>query len=85
MIENNGTEISEFLLVDHTFCGAKDWNQYWTYLTRMGKETINDDRAHVHDEYVASAAEAASTTTLQHIDKMKSRYESVNALADFYA
>ena len=74
---------SEFLSANSTFPGARDWHDYWTIASRKGKDQI--DQSHIHDDYVASAAESASKATLQHIDEMKSRYESVNALADFYA
>jgi hypothetical protein len=68
------------------FPGAREWYKYWTYASRKGKyQIIDEDTTHIHDGYVLSSVESASEAALQHITDMKSRYEGVGALADFYA
>jgi len=74
---------SGFLSVDHNFPGARDWYDYWTYASRKGNVQLN--QTHIHDDYVILAVESASNATLHHINEMRRRYESVGALADFYA
>ena len=68
------------------FHGAREWYDYWSYASRKGKfHVIDEETNHIHDAYVLSSVESVSEATLQHINDMKSRYESVGALPDFYA
>ena len=67
------------------FPGAREWHNYWSYTSRKSKSQHNEDNTNVHDDYVLSFVESVSESTLQHIFDMKSRYESVGALPDFYA
>jgi hypothetical protein len=81
---------AEFRVDGSIFPGAREWNEYWTYASRKGKQHGQSDddyrvETHIHDDYVASAVESASEATLKHIGDMKQRYESVGALPDFYA
>jgi hypothetical protein len=68
------------------FPGAREWYEYWSYASRKGKIQLkDDDNSHIHDDFVISSVETVSEATLQHINEMKARYDSVDALADFYA
>lgn len=69
------------------FPGAREWYDYWSYASRKGRSHLvaDDDNTHIHDNYVISAVESVSEASMQHISDMKTRYESVGALADFYA
>ncbi len=68
------------------FPGAREWYHYWSYASRKGKiQLVDDENSHIHDEFVVSSVETVSEATLQHITEMKTRYDSVGALADFYA
>jgi hypothetical protein len=69
--------------------GAREWYTYWTHASQKGKPIdiflVDDESAHIYDDYVASTVESVSEATLRHIQDMKSRYASVAALPDFYA
>jgi hypothetical protein len=85
-----GDPSAEFRSDDDAFPGAREWNDYWTHASRKGKRRGQSDdssriESHTRDDYVTSAVELASEATLEHIDDMKQRYESVGALPDFYA
>lgn len=68
------------------FPGAREWYEYWSYASRKGKhQIIDEDIAHIHDDSVLSSVESVAEAALQHVIDMKARYESVGALADFYA
>lgn len=69
------------------FPGSREWNEYWSYASKRGRFHLvaDDDNTHIHDDYVISSVESVSEASIQHINDMKTRYESVGALADFYA
>ncbi|KAL9187229.1 hypothetical protein ACHAXT_001332 [Thalassiosira profunda] len=73
---------AEFRAGDGAYRGAREWHANWA-ASRMGKDTRSD--AHTYDAFVARAVGLAADDALRHIDEMRERYRSVDALPDYYA
>ncbi len=72
-----------------TFIGASEWYRYWTEAKNIRNKNSKDTDAsqmtvdHSHDDYVLSLVQADSEKAIEHVTKMKSRYEEVNAIPDY--
>lgn len=79
-----GKPHTEFLATDHTFVGAREWHDLWTYASPSQRVKNNVD-PHIHDDSVLLLMESTKNSTWQYLSRMKTRYANVDALPDFYA
>ena len=73
----------EFLNGDAFFVGSHEWYDLWTYASPSQREDTANH--HKHDDDAVLQVKLTKNATMQHLSRIKSRYDGVDALADFYA